>query len=124
MPNLTIDLVLSDPKNDEYVLCLVETGPWPEVVETRLRQLQDRLYNTFDAAVDGHVAAKFPDSMGMKIRVQVDSHDDPPESVPAFVRKFAAHLETNTEYREAIGKSIFIQALRVVNGCDLGRNFA
>jgi hypothetical protein len=121
MPTLVVDLIVEDPVNNEFVLCLVETGPWTEPVEDRLRNLQDRLYDSFDAIVDGLVAAKFPQSKGRRIRLQVDGHDDPPESVVELVRKFASHLKNNAEFQQAIIGSPFVETLRVVNGADMGR---
>ena len=123
MSLLTIDLVTDDHINNEFVLCLVETGPWAEPIENRLKKLQDRLYDSFDAIVDGHVASKFPQSKGRKIRLQVDSHDAAPVSVLEFVRKFTDHLKNDAESQQAIRSSPFVESLRVVNGADIGRHF-
>jgi hypothetical protein len=121
MPTLVVDLIVDDPVNDEFVLCLVETGPWIEPMNARLKKLQDRLYDSFDAIADGYVSEKYPQSRGRKIRLQVDSHDAPPESVLELVRNFSRHLQNDAEYREAIHSSPFVEFLRVVNGVDMGR---
>jgi hypothetical protein len=48
---VTIDLVTKDRANDEWVLYLVEDGPWPsgqEGWEAKLKGIQDRIFRAVD----------------------------------------------------------------------------
>lgn len=124
MRRVTVDIVTDDPANDEVVLYLVEDGPWPadEASWTeRLRPVQDRLYDAVDAAVDGHLAARFPDTHGKKLRIQVDSPGGCPIRLQQLVERFRRALTEGRDYREAIRRSDFISGLRVVTGHEMGR---
>jgi hypothetical protein len=122
MPTITFDLVTDDPKNDEFVVYLVEGGPWNDALNERLRRLQGRLYDAFDAVVDGALASEYPESKGRRIRIQIDCHKSPPETVLNLVRKFANFIHNSDEYQNAIKKSSFVEDVRVVNGADFGRH--
>lgn len=61
-----VDFVTKGPTDDVWSMVLVESGPWEFPVETGLRNLQQRLYGCLDAALEGGLAAKFPDSLGKK----------------------------------------------------------
>jgi len=121
MSTLIIDIVTEDPLNDEFVLYLVENGPWIIPLDDRLRIIQDRLYNSLDAVIDGHLAAKYPNSKARKVRIQVDAHDSPPKSVLEVVRRFSSHLLNDIKLQQAISNSPFVQSIRVVNAIDIGR---
>jgi hypothetical protein len=122
MSTLLVDIVTEDPLNDEFVLYLVENGPWTNPLEDRLRVIQTRLYVSLDAVVDGHLASKYPNSRARKIRIQVDCHNSPPESVMEFIRKFSSYFENDTEMQQAIAGSSFVRSIRIVNAVDIGRN--
>lgn len=116
------DLVNDDPVNDEFVLYLVEDGPWdPSELGLRLCTIQDRLYNAFDAAIDGHVAKRFPDSRGRNIRIQLDCHDEPPPQVEVLVSRFSEHLRNSSDYQEDIKNSEFVNHVRIVTRSQMGR---
>jgi hypothetical protein len=122
MPSVTFDIVASHPEHGEAIVYLVEDGPWPEDDagwNTRLHELQDRLYNAVDAVVDGQLASRFPELQGKPVRVQVDSPRGCPERVQDFVRRFGEALRAPGEYRDAIAGSEFVNGLRVVTGCDM-----
>jgi len=121
MAKITFNLVTEDPKNDELVVYLVEPGPWTSPSNERLKKIQSRLYDAFDAVVDGALTSKYPESKGRRIRVQVDCHDSPPEAVLNLVRKFATFIHDRNEYSKAIQQSPFVKDFRVVNGTDFGR---
>lgn len=124
MANITFDLITDDPKNDEFVVYLVEDGPWSNDLHERLKNLQGRLYNAFDAVVDGALASKYPESKSRRVRIQVDCHNAPPRAVLDFVKKFGAFISHSDEYQKAIKESSFVTDIYVVNGSDLGRHFA
>jgi hypothetical protein len=121
---VTVDFFTRDPNNNEFVMYLVEEGPWHEDGRAdRLTNLQKRLYNAVDVAIDGQLASRFPESKSMQVRIQVDFHGDPPESLEEFVKRFAENISRSEEYRLAIKESQFISDLRIVTGTEMGRNF-
>jgi hypothetical protein len=120
MPSVTIDLITQDQASGEFVLILVEDGPWPGQDcgwKECLSRIQGRVFDAIDVAVDGHLAAKYPDSLGKKVRVQLDSPSGSPQRVAELVRKIRRHLtEDGGQYRTAIDKSQFIAGLSVAMG--------
>ena len=124
MENISFDLITEDPKNNEFVVYLVETGPWSDASNERLEKLQGRLYNALEVVVEGALASKYPESKGRRIRIQVDSHNSPPETMLNLVREFAAFIHESNEYQKAIRKSPFVTDVRVVYGSDLGRHLS
>lgn len=122
MSNVTFALITDDPSNNEIVVYLVENGPWNDTTPGQFQELQGRLYDAFDAVVDGALASKYPETKGRRIRMQVDCHNSPPETVLNFVRKFAGFIHEDEEYEKAITVSPFVADVRVVNGSDIGRH--
>jgi hypothetical protein len=122
--SLTADLVTYDQGNDEYVLYLVEDGPWPHDEaewRARLSGIQGRILSAADVAIDGHLAEKYPDSRGRKVRIQVDSPAGSPNQLEDLVGAVERFLREDPAYSEAIKNSGQIQGLRVVTGKQLGR---
>jgi hypothetical protein len=120
----TLDLVTYDPKSDEFVLYLVEDGPWPSSdPEWRecLKRIQERIFDAVNAAVDGGVAKKFPDSKGKPVRVQLDAPHGTPARVEEMIAAVRRFLADDEEYRKAIAESPYVKAVRVVTGKELGR---
>jgi len=118
-----IDLITHDAANDEFVLYLVEDGPWPDSKsEWRecLLKIQNRIFDAIDVAVEGHLAVKYPESSGKKIRVQIDSPHGVPPHLKELVFKIRQYLESE-QGRSAVAQSRFIKGLRVVLGHELGR---
>ena len=120
---LTVNLVTWDRANDEYVLYLVEEGPWEaSSLPDRLRQIQRRIYNAVDAVIDGHFATRFPDSKGKKARIQLDYHTDAPlDAIEALLHKFSLYISYNQEYQRAIAEKAFISSLRIASRFSMGR---
>lgn len=111
---VTVDFFTLDQKNAEYVMYLIEEGPWPEPqLRQRLRDLEDRLYGAIDVAIDGYLAKQHPESSGMRVRVQVDLHDAPPEA-EELVNRIAAHVAEDPKYTADLAKSPHIDGLRIV----------
>jgi len=93
-----VDLVTEHPETGVFAIILVETGPWPSGAEEReVRRIQDRLYDCVDLAVDGHLAAKYPDSRGRSVRIQLDTYDIREELVRPFSDRFVKHVDTWSE---------------------------
>jgi hypothetical protein len=123
MKPTTIDLITETPETGEFALILVEDGPWPESDadwNECLSRIQSRIYGAVDIAIDGHLAAKYPDSKGRAVRVQVDSPNGLPSALAKLVAKMKVHFEADGEYKNAITQSPFIQGLRITTGHDMG----
>jgi len=112
---VTIDFFTVDPNAAEFVMYLVEGGPWNEAgLEERLKAIQARVYGAVDVAIDGHLARAHPESRGMPARIQVDLRDNPPAAVERLVARLAEHITTDEEYRRDIGTSPYIGGLRIL----------
>jgi hypothetical protein len=123
-PGVTIDLVTHDPATDEYVLYLVEDGPWPvreAEWKPHLKAIQDRILSAIDIAIDGQLANRYPDSVRKGIRVQIDSPHGCPEPLEKLIAAIKGFLRTDPSYLEAITGSSFFRGLRVITGKQLGR---
>lgn len=121
---LTVDMVTEDPNTGELVLYFVEDGPWPEdpgQLATLLKRIQDKIFDAAEAAVEGSVAAVFPEFVGRGIRIQIDSPHGCPEELERLVTNVGKLLAEAHEYATAIKNSKFISGLRVVTGHMMGR---
>lgn len=121
---VTIDLVTYDQVHDEFVLYLVEDGPWPhdEADWTScLSGIQDRIFSAADVAIDGHLTEKYPDSAGKAIRIQVDSPGGCPIPLEDLVASVGRFLGNDQAYASAIRSSPKIRGIRVVTGKQMGR---
>src|SRR5262245_12136420 len=119
---VTIDLITVDHINREYVLYLVEDGPWDdEELEARLQTLQDRVYDAVAAAIDGHLASKYPESKGTHIRIQVDCHGDVPQDVEELVSALHEFVQDHPEYQRDIQAKGFVSGIRIVTRRQMGR---
>ena len=125
MPSdITIDLVTHDSNTDEFVLYLVEDGPWPTEASSwsnYLVRAQKRIFDAIDVALDGHLALKYPDSKNKNVRVQIDSPHGVPSRLNELISNIKDHLKTNTDYHLAIKHSPHIKELRIVTGHEIGR---
>lgn len=111
---VTIDLIGRNSEDDEYILILVEEGPWDELsFEDRLRKIQDRVYGVVDAAIDGALIQQYPDSKGQKICVQIDCYDPPSDLVKKLVKGLGNYISDNDEYQKAIKREKKISSIRI-----------
>jgi hypothetical protein len=118
-----IDVVTEHPETGVFAIILVETGPWaPGAEEAELRRIQGRLYACVDVAVDGHLAAKYPNSKGRPVRIQLDTYDIPEGLVRPFFDRFADHVTAWSEVQQAIQAKRNIESImfeynpRVIDG--------
>jgi hypothetical protein len=112
---VTVDFFTLDKRHDEYVMYLVEEGPWPSAqLHRRLSAPQDRVYDAVDVAIDGHLAKEHPESSGMKVRIQIDLHDDAPAEAEVLVKELADRVATSAEYMADIDRSPHLRQLRIV----------
>jgi hypothetical protein len=107
----TIDFVARGEVPDEWQLVLVEQGPWPGPIEGELRRLQDRLYGTIDAALQGKVAEKYPESKGKNILIRLDGYNLPTREVAAFFDRFSKGVFSTPDYKEALQNSPFVRGI-------------
>src|SRR5262245_50880225 len=109
---LTIDLVTERPSDGAFILVLVEEGPWgPDEAEGQLGRIQDRLYDCVDAAVDGHLARKYPDSRGKPVVIRLDCYDTPDRPVRDFMKRFAEAIATSEEIQRDLAAQGFVQSI-------------
>jgi hypothetical protein len=112
---VTVDFFTMDQANDEFVVYLVEEGPWNQkTLEERMRGIQARVYSAVDVAIDGHLARVHPESRGSKVRIQVDLHNRPPGAVASLVQRLAEHIANAEEYGRDIEASEHIKGLRII----------
>src|SRR4051812_28130692 len=119
-----IDLISYDPKHDEFVLYLVEDGPWPQDASAWkmcLSRIQSRVFDAIDTALDGHLASRYPDSCGKKVRVQVDSPQTLPLQLSDLISKIREYVGKDNVYRAATARSPYIKGLRITTGHEMGR---
>jgi hypothetical protein len=112
MNHVTIDLITHRPKDDKYEMILVEEGPWPDgEIIPKLRELQERLYNYVDVAVDGQLASKYPDSKGKGVVIRLECYDTPEDVLANFYDRFSKHVMNSPEIQEDIRSKLFIKSL-------------
>jgi hypothetical protein len=110
-----IDFITFDKNNNEYVMYLVEDGPWPEsYLEKRLLAIQERIYYAVDVAIDGQIIKKLPEAKSYNIRIQIDFHCNPPKEAVKLVENLSRFIEQSDEYQTGIKQSQFIEKLRIV----------
>jgi len=95
---VTVDFIAFDETRDACLMVLVEEGPWTGPVEVHLTNLQDRIYGCLDAALDGQLAAQFPEAHGKTVVVQIDCYDLPRTDVDSFLQRFAAGVASLPDY--------------------------
>jgi len=106
-----VDFVAKGDTPDEWKMVLVEEGPWADPVDAELRRVQERLYGTIDAALDGQLAEKFPESRGKKIIVQLDCYNCPGTEVAEFFDRFSKGVFATADYKQALDKSQFVSGI-------------
>src|ERR1700716_1415520 len=72
-----IDLVTKRPDGG-CTLVLVETGPWiGEQKNQNMQRLGNRIAGCVSTVINGHVARRYPATIGVPLTIQVDSYDTP-----------------------------------------------
>lgn len=106
-----VDFVTKGETPEEWRMVLVEEGPWAGSIDTQLRRVQDRLYGVVDAALDGQLAEKFPESKSKKIVIQLDCYNLPEAEVKGFFDKFSKGIFETTDYHQALKDSQFVKGI-------------
>lgn len=106
-----VNFVAKGSSPDEWKMVLVEQGPWNPLVEAHLSHLQERLYGCVDAALDGQLAEKFPETRGRKIIIQLDCYNLPRAEVGEFFENFSEGIFKVPDYRDALKSSPFVKGI-------------
>jgi len=109
--DFTVDFVARGDTVDEWRMVLVEEGPWPPPFDDEMRRLQTRLYDCIDAALDGQLAAKFPETQGKRVVIQLDGYRLPIDEVKSFFGRFAAGALASDQYRKALVSCPYVTAV-------------
>jgi hypothetical protein len=105
---VTVNFVTKLPQGG-FGMVLVEEGPWPHnEVEANLRRVQERLYNCVDAALDGQLAERFPESKGKPLVIRLDAYNLPEQELREFFALFAESVPRLPEYAAALAVSNFV----------------
>ena len=124
MPKVTLDLITTDATTGEYVLYLVEDGPWPldqKRLEVELTRIQNRILNAVDVVTGGHLAKKYPDSIKGKVRIQIDSPSGLPKRLEDLIERVKEFVLKDANYYSAVTESPYVAQLRIVTGHEIGR---
>ncbi len=95
-----VDFVAEHTSIDGWAVVLVEEGPWLDV-DDNLKRLQDRLYAVVEAALDGRLAAQFPQTQGNVVVIQVEGFGLPKDDVVSFFDRFSSGVLTIENYAKA-----------------------
>ncbi len=105
---VTVDFIARGASEDEWLMVLVEEGQWSQPLEGRLRQIQERLYASLDAAIDGQLAEQFPETLGKRIVVRLDCYDAPEREVSDFFERFSKGAMMTPEYSQSLAESTYV----------------
>jgi hypothetical protein len=106
----TVDFVARGATSGQWQMVLVESGPW-EDLEPNLRRIQERLYGCLDAALDGKLAERFPESLGKEVVIRLDCYNVPRDEVLAFFDRFSHGVVALADYKHALGPGKFVKRI-------------
>lgn len=107
---VVVDFVARGPTPDQWMMVLVEEGPWSDI-DAELRRLQSRLYGCLDAALDGGLSAKFPETKGKNILIRIDGYNLPSLEVREFFERFSNGVSKLPEYAGALEKRAYVASI-------------
>jgi hypothetical protein len=108
---VVVDFVAKGTTSDEWRMVLVESGPWSGPVSDHLKTLQNRLYDCIDAALDGQLAEKFPESKGKRLVVQVDCYNIARDPVESFFDEFSKRVFAVGDYKDATANNPYVSGI-------------
>lgn len=106
-----VDFVAKGSTPDQWKMVLVEEGPWIVPVSEQLRRVQERLYGCIDAALDGQLAEKFPESKGKQIIIQLDCYNLPQNEVTSFFDAFSKRVFSVPDYQKALKNNPYVKSI-------------
>lgn len=104
-----IDFIARTDDPGVWKIVLVEEGPWRDVT-AELQRVQNRLYDCIDGALDGQLAAKFPEADGKTIILQLDGYNLPEDAVQTFWNAFSSGVMQEPDYAQALQISSHVKA--------------
>lgn len=116
---IVIDFVARGQDSHEWMMVLVEQGPWNGPLEAELRRIQDRLYGCLDAILEGQLAQTFPESTGKSVVVRLDCYDVPRDEVEDFFQRFSGGVFSIEKNRLALERCKFVRAITFQVNFDL-----
>jgi hypothetical protein len=106
--DVTVDFVARGEEADQYRMILVEEGPWHGDTEANLRRVQDRLFGCVEAALEGLLAEKVPESIGKTVIVELDGYDLPERDIVEFFDAFSSGIFELEDYKGALTSSRYV----------------
>lgn len=106
-----VDFIVSENSNNEWKMVIVEEGDWFGDISTHLNRIQDRLYECIDAALDGQLAEKYPDSKGKDIVIQLDCYNAPQQEILDFFNRFSEMVMSLPDYSNALKNSRLVKSI-------------
>lgn len=103
MSEFQVDFIAKKP----WRMVLVEEGPWSDW-SSELNRLQDRLYSCLDAAIDGQLAERFPESIGQVVTIELHGYNLPQDEVSKFFSRFSGSVLMLPEYAQALKESAHV----------------
>jgi hypothetical protein len=94
-----VDLIRFDPERGEVVLLMLEQRPWGSTPE-QLRQLEAKFNGYLSYALDGFLAAQFPQYSGRPVCIRLDCVMPPGDEERAMLSSmqgFATSVEIRFE---------------------------
>jgi hypothetical protein len=98
-------------ENGKWLLVLVESGPWEPPYDDKLRDLQGRIYDCIDVALDGELAKRFPESKGCVLSIRVDCYDICREVVEPFFERISSGIFQIPEYFKALQQNPYVASV-------------
>ena len=111
MATVVVDFIARGSDGASWSMVRVEQGPWSGELETSLRRLQDRLYTCIDSALDGKLAAQFPESIGKPVLIRLDGYNLPERPVREFFERFSASALQTPDYAAALKSSAIVPSI-------------
>lgn len=106
-----VDFIAKGDSTDTWKMVLVEQGPWPGSLNEQLRRIQDRMYGCIDAALDGQLSERFPETKDKNIIIQLDCYNVPRAEVEEFFSRFASGVFALDDYRSALSNNRFVKSI-------------
>ena len=106
-----IDLVAKRPDGG-CTLVFVEMGPWTaEQKNQNMQRLGNRIASCVSAVINGHIAQRYPATMGVPLTIQVDSYDTPRLEVDILLAKMQNDFDESPEIQEELRSGRFTSAI-------------
>lgn len=122
--SVDISFITEDPESGEFVLYLVEDGPWPKAgaaLKACMVRIEGRILAAVDAVLLGVLSEHYPDSKGRPVRIQVDSPHGAPKELDQLIERVRTFMRSNEEFLQSVRNCAFVADISLVTGKELGR---